>query len=106
METKIFSFFGLINDAQQPQLIAMEKFGLGVDPENGEVVGLEIDDFEAIFLKRHPELAEAWAEVKPRRHRKKVREYTESFVLIIFNFLQAFLRDNPQQTGLDVVPAG
>lgn len=77
-----------------------------VDPESGEVVGLEIDDFEAIFLKRHPELAEAWAEVKPRRHRKKVIEYTESFLLIIFNFLQAFLRDNPQQTSLDVVPAG
>ncbi len=39
-----------------------------VDPENGEVVGLEIDDFEATFLKRHPELAEAWAEEKSRRH--------------------------------------
>ena len=78
---------------------------LRVDPENGEVVGLEIDDFEAIFLKKHPELAKAWAEVKPWCHRRKPKEYIESFLLIILNFLLAFLRDNPQQISLEVVPA-
>ena len=30
-----------------------------IDPQNGEIVGLEIDDFESIFLKKYPELANA-----------------------------------------------
>jgi len=78
------------------------------DPEAGEIVGLEIDDFEAIFLKKHPELARAWAEVKPLCHRKTIKKDTsaiwESFLLIIVNFLLAFLRENPQQMKLDIVP--
>ena len=28
-----------------------------IDPTNGEVVGLEIEDFEMVFLKKHPEIA-------------------------------------------------
>jgi uncharacterized protein YuzE len=78
------------------------------DPETGEIVGLEIDDFETVFLKKHPEVAQAWAEVKPLCRRKIIRKGTnmtwESFLLIIVNFLLAFLRENPQQMKLDIVP--
>ena len=77
------------------------------DPEMGEVVGFEIEDFEAIFLKKYPELAEAWAEAKPLCHRKNKKKGTdmtwESFLLIIVNFFLAFLRENPQQAELDIV---
>lgn len=80
-----------------------------VDPETGEIVGLEIEDFEAIFLRKHPEVAQAWAEVKPLSHRKTKKRDTdmtwESFLLIIVNFLLAFLRDNPQQMRLGIAPA-
>ena len=46
------------------------------DPETGEIVGLEIEDFEAIFLRKHPEVAQAWAEVKPLCHRKAQNRQT------------------------------
>ena len=35
------------------------------DGETGEVHGLEIEDFEDHFLKKHPELADGWAALKP-----------------------------------------
>lgn len=79
------------------------------NPETGEIVGLEIEDFEAIFLRKHPEVAQAWAEVKPlcrRKAKKRDADMTwESFLLIIVNFLLAFLRDNPQQMRLGIAPA-
>jgi len=78
------------------------------DPETGEIVGLEIEDFEAIFLKRHPELAQAWKETKPlcgRKSRNKDTDRTwESFLLIILDFFLEFLRRNPQQAGWDIAP--
>lgn len=78
------------------------------DPETGEIVGLEIDDFEAIFLKRHPELAEAWKEAKPlcgRKSKNKDMDRTrESFLLIILDFFLEFLRKNPQQAAWDIAP--
>ena len=80
------------------------------DPETGEIVGLEIDDFEAIFLKKHPELAQVWVEAKPlcRRKTKTKKKGTDttwdSFLLIILDFFLTFLRENPQQAEWDIVP--
>jgi uncharacterized protein YuzE len=78
------------------------------DPETGEIVGLEIDDFQAIFLKKHPELAQAWAEAKSSCRRKTKKKGTDmtwdSFLLIMLNFLLTFLRENPQQAEWDIVP--
>ena len=79
-----------------------------VDPENGEVVGLEIDDFQGVFLRKYPELAKAWEEVKPLYHRKKMKKGEEvsweSFLQIILNFLLGFFRDNPQQASFGMAP--
>lgn len=79
-----------------------------VNPETGEIVGLEIEDFERIFLKKHPEIAQAWAEAKPvcqRKTKKKDTDMTwESFLLIILDFFLAFLRKNPQQAELNIMP--
>ena len=37
------------------------------DPETSEVVGVEIEGFERFFIgKHHPELANAWAVLKPK----------------------------------------
>lgn len=77
------------------------KVWVRVDPETGEVVGLEIEDYEAVFLKRYPEIAQAWAEAKPscrRKKRGKDRDTTwESFLLIMVNFFLTFFRENPHQ---------
>lgn len=79
------------------------------DPETGEIVGLEIDDFEAIFLRKHHELAQAWAEVKPLCHRKTRTQGTdetwECFRLTMLNFFVEFLRQNPPQAELSIVPS-
>ena len=78
-----------------------------VDPENGEIVGLEIDDFEAIFLKKNPEIAIAWESVKPSCHRKRSSKSDgsswESFTRIVLNFLLAFFRENPYQARFNPV---
>jgi hypothetical protein len=79
---------------------------LRLNPNNGEIVGFEIDDFESVFLKKHPELASAWKEVKPLCHRKKktVPQETcwEAFLKIILEFLQSLLKENPQQARLSI----
>ena len=79
---------------------------LRVDVRTREVVGLEIEDFEAVFLKKHPEVAQAWQDVKPWCHRRKrPEERIRSFLLILLNFLSAFVSSNPQQAQLVVAPA-
>ncbi|GAI10756.1 unnamed protein product [marine sediment metagenome] len=85
------------------------EFWLRVDPESGEVVGLEIEDFETVFLKKHPELASAWKEAKPLCHRKMSHSYEETtweaFLRIILEFLQTFLKKNPQQASFGAILA-
>ena len=75
---------------------------------NGEVVGLEIEDFETVFLKKYPELAIAWKEAKPLLKRKKHRKYEETnrkaFLRIIVEFFQEFLRENPPQASFGIMP--
>lgn len=74
---------------------------LRINPSNGEIVGFQIDDFESIFLKKYPELANAWKEVKPLCHRKKITQteetFWEAFLRIILQFLQTLVREKPQQ---------
>jgi len=85
------------------------EFWIRVDPENGEVVGLEIEDFETVFLKKHPDLASAWEEVKPLCHRKRLHGYEETiwdaFLRIILEFLRVFLKENPQQASFGTMLA-
>lgn len=80
-----------------------------VDLNNGEVVGLEIEDFETVFLKKHPEVASAWNETKSLRSRKRSNKYEaaawEAFLRIISEFFQEFLRENPQQASFQIKPA-
>jgi len=32
------------------------EFWLRIDPQNGEILGIEIEDFKKIFLKKHPDI--------------------------------------------------
>ena len=80
-----------------------------VDIETGEIVGLEIDDFEKVFLKKHPDLASAWKDTKPLIHRKKTGKSPdiswESFLRIILDFIKHLFEEHPQQASLEVVAA-
>ncbi|MFC1980341.1 DUF2283 domain-containing protein [Chloroflexota bacterium] len=42
------------------------EYWIRVDPQSGEILGIEIEDFKSVFLKKHPELAkETTAFVRP-----------------------------------------
>lgn len=77
-----------------------------IDPDTSNIVGLEIDDFESIFLKKHPELLNVWRQVKsyclPKKTRKRNGSDWESFIRILLDFLSSLLRDSPQQALLPV----
>jgi len=79
---------------------------LRIDPKTGEIVGLEIADFEAVFLKKYPGLASAWKEAKPLCIRKKTGKpeeiNCEAFLRIILEFLKTLLRENPLQSQFAV----
>ncbi len=81
---------------------------LRVDPMTGELVGLEIDDFEAVFVKKHPEIARVWKDAKPlcRRKRTTVRDQSgwDTFVRIVLDLVSTILKDPPQQGRLHLAP--
>jgi hypothetical protein len=74
---------------------------LRVNPETGVIVGIEIENFESVFLKKHPEIAKAWKDVRPYCIRRRIPTYDdeicESFLKIIINLLSSFFKDNPLQ---------
>ncbi|MBM4463897.1 MAG: DUF2283 domain-containing protein [Chloroflexi bacterium] len=77
---------------------------LRIDPDSGDIIGLEIEDFESIFLKRHPELSPAWQQAKPycrsKKPSKHVESTWESFLRIIMGLLSSILKNNPPQATL------
>lgn len=84
------------------------EFWIRIDPKTSEVVGLEIEDFESIFLKKYPEVAKSWEEIKPLCCRKRTKEsesLLETFIRIIIQFLFSLLRINPQKASFNIAPA-
>ena len=73
------------------------------DPATKEIIGLEIEHFESVFLKKHPEAAKVWKTAKPHCTHKKTRitddEICASFLRTILSFFSELLRENLQQTG-------
>ena len=70
------------------------------DPETKNVVGFEIENFESIFLKKHPEISKMWKIVKPYCAHKKTRssdDTCDAFIRILIEFFTNFLKENPQQ---------
>lgn len=42
------------------------EFWCRVDPKTGEILGIEIEDFQSVYLKKHPEIIKQMtADVKP-----------------------------------------
>ncbi len=73
------------------------------DPETEEVVGVEIEDFEQVFLVKFPELRLMWKDLKPRivkppfRKRNTIDEYLQ----LLFRFIKNLLNTHPPQLTLD-----
>ena len=82
---------------------------LRINIDTGDIVGIQIDDFESVFLKKYPKLAKAWKEAKSLHVRKVTQcEYNsrESFLIMIIDFLKYLFVDHPQQMKAEIVPAG
>ena len=62
-----------------------------VTPEDGKITGIEIEDFESVFLKKHPELAPSWNQVKKNISKNKACASTQAFGSILFSFLKNWL---------------
>jgi len=71
---------------------------LRMDPSTGEILGFEIEDFERVFLARHPDIANAWREA--RGGRRPLGPLQEPLVAIIINWIRQFLTVHPQQPRL------
>ena len=73
------------------------------DPQTKEIIGLEIENFESIFLKKHPELSKLWKEAKPycvdKRSRSGSEKVCDSFVLGLIEFFSTLLKNKPQQSA-------
>lgn len=80
-----------------------------IDPQTEEIVGIEIENFEKVFIKKHPELAPVWNTVKPscwhKVNKRKDNAPLESFIRIILEFLSSLLEKTPQQLSLRESPA-
>ncbi|MBI4496700.1 MAG: DUF2283 domain-containing protein [Chloroflexi bacterium] len=70
---------------------------LRVDPETMQVVGLEIEDFATVFLKRHPDLAHFWREVQPSRLPWRRKGEMATFALVLGEFVRRAFRSQLQQ---------
>ena len=71
---------------------------------NGEIVGIEVENFERVFLVKHTEVAAIWKEFKPicLKNERKMRtpEVCESFLRILLDFLSSLFKTHPQQLYL------
>jgi hypothetical protein len=76
-------------------------FWVRFEPETGDVIGIEIEDFEQVFLAKYPEARMAWQEIKPkitkrfRRQNNSISEYLRFLLL----FVQKLMNDHPHQRG-------
>jgi len=59
-----------------------------VNPQTGKIAGIEIEDFESVFLKRPPELQPSWKLVRKIIIKDKADASTIAFGNILFAFLQ------------------
>ena len=70
------------------------------DPQTLEIVGVEVEDFEKVFLVHHPELRATWERVRPHvtkrrsRHSEDTMERSSSLIREVLEWL-----GNPQSGG-------
>ena len=80
---------------------------LRFDPSTKEVLGIEIENFQSVFLKKHPEIAKIWKDAKPFCINKKTRtadeDICESFIRILLSLFDDLFVKNPQQISFGLV---
>jgi len=73
---------------------------------NGDIVGLEVENFERVFLAKRPEVLVVWKDIRhiclknERKLRQKSSDKCESFLRILLNFLSELFQTHPSQQAL------
>lgn len=62
------------------------------EPVSRKIIGLEIEDFESVFVRKHPEVAKAWKTVKLSLNRKGTatdeNDVCRSFITLLLSFFE------------------
>lgn len=74
-----------------------------VIPENGRITAIEIEDYERVFLKKHPDLAPPWNQVKKKVANNKGDASVSTFGSILFSFIKNWLKQHPKQAEMGAV---
>ena len=73
------------------------EFWIRQVPSTGKIDDIEIEDFEKVFLSRHPELSPVWqlAKVQDREHREPGKAFLAQIVVLL---RQLFLKSCAEET--------
>ena len=90
-----------IHDTPKRPAVSLDVAGyvwIRFDPETGEVVGVEIEDFEKVFLVKFPEMAVGWERVKPTiLKRFKKQDRLSDYLSLLMNYIKNILEQQPPQ---------
>ncbi len=92
-----------VHKSPKPAAISLDVGGhlwIRYIPVTGEVVGLEIEDFEAVFLARYPELHLSWEKVKPFITKQSKGRTIADYIKLLVLFVQDIWREHPHQRQL------
>jgi hypothetical protein len=68
---------------------------LRINPDTGEIVGVEIEDFEKYFIKKYPEFGVIWKQAKKSVGKSNCNDKnTSTFVSIVYDLLADVLKDD------------
>lgn len=81
------------------------EFWIRFNPNNGEIVGIEIEDFERCFLERHLELKQVWSSGKSRTYRRKVDIHRDDFIQRLLDLFLSIFSCHPTQIEMKLVRA-
>ncbi|MBI3743652.1 MAG: DUF2283 domain-containing protein [Chloroflexi bacterium] len=72
------------------------------DPNTGDVLGFEIEDFEKVFLVKHPELRVGWDAIKPTITKRLKRDTVsfDEYLRILMAWVANLMKSNPTQLAM------
>ena len=80
------------------------EFWIRVKPDTGEISGIEIENFEKIFMKKefmkmYPEIRQTWRKIKPlcaQRKSQTCHDDIKPFLRAMTNLISDMVKHNPQ----------
>lgn len=97
----IDTLFLRLSDAPAMASHVVDEMWVLKDPQTNEFRGIFVEDFERVFLKRHPELELAWRQANPPLVHRWSTSMWEAFTRVFVGWLR---REN-KDIGQAICPA-